>query len=209
MSKLVVRKGGTDLQKLASSIRKKRESRATAAAKIDRVILFDGSGSMGATDAVDLNGMPCSRWGALEYAWQVLASSDLAKGRLGAYVFSSGLVPVRGSASGKIVDLPYVGQGTEMCRALKTAAAHRNARLRVLLVSDGEATDGSPAEVVGAAVAIGSPVDTVYVGPKNGPGRDTLRRVAEATGGEFRDMGGSFDASRFLANCQSFLRLKS
>jgi len=194
---------------LAAKLRGRKAKAIAAMAKLDRVALFDGSGSMGAADAVGLNGIPCTRWNALRGAWMKLSQSELAKERLAAYVFSSGVTPVKGSASGKVVDLPFVGGGTDMCRALGVAVHHRNPRLRVLLVSDGEATDGGPAQVIGAAVAIGAPVDTVYVGPKGGLGRDLLIDVARMTGGLFKDMSGAFDAAKFLEHCKKVLQLES
>jgi hypothetical protein len=213
---LIVQKGRTDvapgtitkLQKRAAALRKKRMAALEAAAKIDRLALFDGSGSMGETDAIGLDGLPCSRWIALLQAWYKLAPQ--CEGRLAAYVFSSGVHPVQGSASGDVVTLPYPGGDTPMCAAFESVAIHRHPRLRALLVSDGLSTDGDP---VGNAVALGCPVDTVYVGPSTGPdalkGRDQLRRIAAATGGSFKNMAGQFDAAKFLEHCEKVLQLES
>jgi hypothetical protein len=92
-----------------------------------------------------------------------------------------------------------------MCEALRTAARFRHPQRRVLLVSDGQPTDGDPIQV---ARSLGCPIDTVYVGPVSGEGKETLRNIAEITGGEFLDMAGKFDASRFLAHTKKVMRLE-
>lgn len=157
--------------------------------------------------AIGLDGFPCTRWQALEQAWGKL--SPMCEDRLAAYVFSGGVHPVKGSASGDVVRLPYQGGDTPMCEAIRTAGNHRHPRLRVLLVSDGLSTDGDP---VGVAVCLGCPVDTVYVGPTTGrdavTGRGQLKRIAAATGGCFKDMAGEFDAGKFLEHITKVLQLE-
>jgi hypothetical protein len=179
-------------QKAAERLAAKKVRSVSARDMFDRVALLDASGSMSEKDAAGMAGARCSRWDALGQAWVELAPK--MAGRLAAYCFSGSVVPVRGSASGKVSILPYEGGNTSMCAALGAVMAHRRDGLRVLLVSDGESTDGCP---VGPAIALGCPVDTVFVGGGNGAA--TLRQIAEATGGEFVDMGsGRFAVGAFL-----------
>lgn len=190
-------------EKMARRIKARRERNLKAAAKIDRLVLMDGSGSMSAVDAADMGGTPCSRFDALQEVWDKVV--PLGKGRLGAFVFSDGVQAVRGSAKGIIVQLPCPGGSTAMRAALRACLKFAHPGLRVLLVSDGESTDGDP---VGDAMLLGCPVDAVFVGPKDGDGKATLEQIARATGGEFRDYAGRFDAARFLEHMVNVLKLK-
>lgn len=196
------------VQKAQLQVAKKLRENAQVArvSPIDRIALFDSSGSMTQIDAIGMDGKTCTRFHALRSAW--LRIAPLGKDRLGAYVFSNSVQAVKGSARGEPVDLPFLGGGTAMCAALRTARKHatRNANLAVLLVSDGLPTDGEP---VGVAVSLRRPVHCIYVGPRsNREGRDKLRAIAETTGGEFIDMGSSFDAQSFLENATRVLQLE-
>lgn len=192
---------------LVLKLRQRQERAKALASQFDRVILFDGSGSMSTYDAIGLDGLPCRRWDALCQAWRELAPQ--CEGRLAAYVFSNGVNPVRGSASGEVVDLPFPSSDTPMVAAVRVAGQHRHPNLRVMLVSDGLSTDGGERDVVGAAVVMGCPVDTVFVGPSSlGQGISLLQAVASATNGEFKSFGGQFDASKFLEHVVSVLQLK-
>jgi len=203
MGKQLTVVGGALAKATASKLLKNRNKTLAQAAKIDRVVLLDSSGSMGAMDATGMNGIPCSRFDALRQAWMRLA--PMAKGRLAAFVFSDNTQPVKGSASGNPGALPHLNGGTAMCKAFGAALQLRHPRMRALLISDGESTDGDP---VPSAQLLRCPVDTVFVGPKDGPGKLTLMRIASATGGAFRDMGSKFDASKFLEHCKLVLRLE-
>jgi hypothetical protein len=208
MTKLTVKQGETiariESDKLARKIRARRQKAAQIAAQLDRVALFDGSGSMSTIDAIGVDGLTCSRWDALNGAWKVLAPD--CKGRLAAYVFGEKVTPVKGSASGEIVNLPFDGGSTRMCEALRVAGTNRHPGLRVLVVSDGYPTDGY---APGVAATLGCPVDTVYVGPtKDTSGRDLLQAIAAVTNGTFQDMSGKFDALKFLEHAKRLLRLE-
>ena len=189
--------------KLAKQIKAKRARGMQAAANINRVVLLDRSGSMGAADATDMAGLPATRAGALESAWAALA--PLGKGRMGAYVFGSKVTPVRGSASGKAVRLPGDGGSTSMCEALTRSLIHRHPQKRVLVVSDGCPTDGGEADAIACAKLHGCPVDTVYVGPVDPQAQSLMRNIATATGGTYTDMARNFDASRFLSAARTWL----
>ena len=194
----------TKMSKMAAKIKARHQRAVEAMSRFDRVALFDGSGSMGTADAHDRNGLPCTRWDALKSVWPDIA--HLAAGRLAAFVFSGSVSPVKGAASGKALDLTYQGADTRMCAALRQAGTFKHPRMRVLLVSDGEPTDGDPVPI---AAVLGCPVDAVFVGAADSPGKDTLRKIAEATGGLFLDMAGKFDASRFLEHCKTVLQLEA
>lgn len=187
----------------ATRLRSKYQRAAQKVAQFDRVALFDSSGSMNTADAYDRQGLPSTRWNALLDAWTEIA--PLAKGRLAAYVFSCAVDPVRGSATGQVLNLPYQGGSTSMCAALREACKYVHPDLRVLLVSDGEPTDGDPIPI---AATLGHPVDCVYVGSPSGAGKKLLREIARVSGGTFLDMAGKFDATRFLEHCTKVLQLE-
>lgn len=194
--------GQAKAQKAVQRIQARQHRAAALYSQFDRVAILDSSGSMMAGDAHDLTGLPCSRWDALQGALsQVL---PLAKNRLAAYVFSDVVEPVRGSATGQSQPLQFLGGGTSMCQALREAGHHNHPDLRILLVSDGQPTDGDPIPV---AMAIGRPIDTVYVGPASGEGKELLKELSRLTGGLFLDMAGKFDAARFLEHCKTVLQL--
>lgn len=95
-----------------------------------------------------------------------------------------------------------------MMEALTAARYHGCAGLHVLLVSDGCPTDGTSEQVIAAALAIGAPVDTVYVGPMDSHAEGLMRSIASATGGTFVNMAHGFDASKLLSVARSWLLLK-
>lgn len=194
---------GGQLGKTVAKLQRGEDKAVSVAAAIDRFLLFDASGSMSTLDAVGMDGLPCTRWEALEQAWRELAPE--CKGRLAAYTFSDVVMPVRGSASGEVVALHYAGGSTRMTAALKSVQVHSHPRLRGLLISDGYSTDGDP---TGQALVVGCKVDTVFVGSiGDEKGRGQLRKIAAATGGTFRDMAGEFSALRFLEHARATLRL--
>jgi len=159
---------------------------------------------MGVVDAVSIKGLSCSRWDALLQAWRRLAPE--CEGRLAAYTFSDVTAPVRGSASGEVVDLRFAGGGTNMTAAFKAVLRHKRPGLRGLLISDGHSTDGDP---TGQASLLACKVDTVFVGAiGDEEGRALLRKIARATGGTFRDMAGEFSALKFLEYARVTLRLE-
>ncbi len=195
---------GGQLGKAVAKLQKDEDRAVQAAAKIDRFLLCDASGSMGTLDAIGVDGLPCTRWEALKQAWRVLAPE--CKGRLAAYTFSDVTVPVRGSASGEVVDLQYAGHGTQMTAAFMAVMVHKHPRLRGMLISDGHSTDGDPTI---RALLLGCKVDTVFVGGVGDEeGRRQLYKIAAVTGGEFRDMAGEFSVIKFLEHARAVLRLE-
>lgn len=195
---------GGRLGKTVARLQDDEDKAVKAAVAIDRFLLCDASGSMSTLDAIGMDGLPCTRWEALLQAWRRLAPE--CKGRLAAYTFSDVVMPVKGSASGEVVDLQYAGGGTRMTAAFKSAMAHKHPRLRGMLISDGYSTDGDP---TGQALLLGCKVDTVFVGSiGDEKGRRQLRKIAAATGGRFRDMAGEFSALKFLEHARATLRLE-
>lgn len=93
-----------------------------------------------------------------------------------------------------------------MIEALTAARYHACPRLRVLLTSDGCPTDGTSEQVIAAALAIGAPVDTIYVGPTDPKAQALMQSIAAQTGGEYTDLSaGTFDASRLLNTARMWL----
>lgn len=195
---------GSRLGKTVAKLQGDEDKAVKAAATIDRFLLCDASGSMSTLDAVGMDGLPCTRWEALLQAWRKLAPE--CRGRLAAYTFSDVVMPVKGSASGEVVDLQYAGGSTRMTAAFKSVLVHKHPHSRGMLISDGYSTDGDP---TGQALALGCKVDTVFVGSiGDEKGRGLLRKIAVATGGRFRDMAGEFSALKFLEHARSVLRLE-
>jgi hypothetical protein len=204
---------------LAGKLRRQQRRTLQRVAAIDRVLLADGSGSMTSMDAVALDGSLCSRWEAEKQAIEKLV--PVGKGRLAVYVFSDTCTPVKGSATGNIGDLDayFACGGTAYLTAFETVKIfHSGPELRALLVSDGAPTDaGHGLEVMkmttgDAAMQLGCPVDTVYVGPCGGEamiGRAILQHIANVTGGMFQDMAGSFNAAKFIEHSKRVLQLEA
>lgn len=79
--------------------------------------------------------------------------------------------------------LPVAPDGsTDLAEALKFAKPADGCGIRLILISDGEPNNETSA--LDAARAFTSPIETIYIGPEHGLGRDFLRRLAEATGGK-------------------------
>jgi hypothetical protein len=96
------------------------------------------------------------------------------------------------------------GGMTDYSPALKSAGTHRPSA--VLLISDGAAHD--PHEAVEEAVRLGVPVHTMFIGTRGELAAiGLLRRIAEATGGNFTDQDLGTGVLALTAAIQSTLAL--
>lgn len=73
------------------------------------------------------------------------------------------------------------GGMTDMAAALRFIRPVDGCGVRLILISDGEPDDASDALKV--AKKFKTKLDTIYIGPEDGAGRDFLRQLSEATGG--------------------------
>lgn len=143
---------------------------AEAFMNVDVIVLVDTSGSMAMMD---------SRGGQSRYA---VACAELATlqaaqpGRVGIISFST---HCQFCPSG----VPHFeGGGTDLAGALRFARAADLEGIRFIVVSDGE--PDSERDALAEAEKFRGNIDTVYVGPENGGGREFLRRLAMACHGE-------------------------
>lgn len=70
---------------------------------------------------------------------------------------------------------------TDLAKALRFLKDFDGAGIRIVIVSDGEPDEAAAA--MAEARTFTSRIDTVYVGPENGPGRQFLADLSAATGG--------------------------
>lgn len=136
----------------------------------DVIIIVDTSGSMKITD---------SRGGRSRYT---VACEELQKlqaslpGKLAVLSFSD---DVMFCPSG----IPYdYSNMTDLAKALKFARVADVAGIRFIVISDGE--PDSEDEALKVAKTFNARIDTIYVGPENGEGREFLKRLAAASGGQ-------------------------
>lgn len=147
-----------------------RQGLAQTFVNAEVVILVDTSGSMNTAD---------SRGGRKRY--------DVAVEELAALQAQlPGKVAVL-SFSGKVMFCPsgtpyYFGGGTDMAEALRFARMADVPGIRFILISDGE--PDSPTATLTVAKTFRAKIDTIFVGPETGSGRDFLARLAAASGGQ-------------------------
>ena len=78
----------------------------------------------------------------------------------------------------------FLRGGTDLVGALKFIKPADGTTIKLILISDGEPDYGSEQKALDIASQFKSKIETIYIGPEGGPGRDFLRRLAEATGGK-------------------------
>ena len=136
----------------------------------DVIVLIDQSASMGQRDAVGGK----SRFD--------VANAELARiqktnpGKVGVIAFSDyavfcpGGVPIR------------LNSGTDIAKALAFVYVADNTGIKLILISDGEPDNEDKALV--QARKFKSQINTLYIGPERGDGRQFLEKLANATGGK-------------------------
>lgn len=138
---------------------------------VDAILIVDMSGSMAAEDAPG----GISRWQAAEN--ELLRLQEQMPGKLAVVTFSSEVqfcpsgVPIR------------FGGGTDMAKALRFVKPADGLEIRFILISDGQPDDKR--ETLKVAASFKSKIDTVYIGPEEGSGRDFLAKLATQSGGVF------------------------
>lgn len=142
--------------------------------EVDAVVMLDVSGSMYSEGAQP---------GRTRYELAVEALSRLQEGNPGKVAlvaFSS--FPVFCSSGYP----PTPCGATNVAEVLGFVKVADVPGMRFLLISDGEPTD-SEVMSFDLARSFGQRIDTVYVGPRGGPGRGFLERLSRESGGSHRD----------------------
>lgn len=145
------------------------QSLAESFLSVDVLLIVDMSGSMTANDARGRT--------RHEVATEELnrLQSEMP-GKIGVISFSNN---VQFCPSGSPV--PEFG-GTDMAKALRFVKLADGLGIRLILISDGEPDD--PGKTLNVAKTFKSKIDTIYIGPELGRGREFLQRLAALTGGQ-------------------------
>jgi hypothetical protein len=137
---------------------------------VDAMIVVDVSASMMEEDATGNRkryDVACSELARLQ---------EELPGKIGVVAFSD---RAQFCPNGK----PYfMARNTDMEAALTFVKPVDGCGVRLILISDGEPTS-DPDETLKLAGKFTTKIDTIYIGPEMGVGRDFLRRLSEATGG--------------------------
>jgi hypothetical protein len=88
------------------------------------------------------------------------------------------------------------GGGTDLTGVLQFVKPADGTGIKFILISDGQPNDETSA--LDLAKQFSSKIDTIFVGPESSSGRDFLRRLAEASGGQA--VSNSVRDIPFLAN---------
>jgi hypothetical protein len=156
---------------LSSVARQNNQSIAQTFLSCETLVLMDTSSSMCMTDAPG---------GKSRYA---AGCNELARlqatnpGKVGIIAWAS---EVKFCPSGVPDDL---GGTTDLAQALNFVQAADGLGIQIVIISDGEPDD--EARAISVARRFTSRIHTVFVGPEGSPGADFLRRLADASGGQF------------------------
>jgi Mg-chelatase subunit ChlD len=137
---------------------------------VDALVMVDTSGSM---DSADCENNRTRYDLACE---QLIRLQREIPGKVGVISWSSS---VQFNAGG----VPhYFGGGTDLAGVLQFVKPADGTTIKLILISDGEPDDEDKA--LNLARKFKSKIQTIYIGPEAGRGRDFLKRLAEATGGQ-------------------------
>lgn len=139
---------------------------------IDALIAVDTSGSM------DHDDCPSQRRRYDVACEQLIRLQKDLPGRVGVISWSSHAIFCPGGIP------TFLSGGTDLVGALKFIKPADGTSIKLILISDGEPDYGSEQNALNIASQFRSKIQTIYIGPEAGPGRDFLRCLAEATGGK-------------------------
>lgn len=156
---------------LSSIAKERNRSLAESFLSVDVLLIVDVSSSMLSPDA------PGNRKRydvAVEELKRLQADMP---GKIGVVAFSDSVqFCPRGHPTGSF-------GSTDMARALQFVQPADGTGVRFILISDGEPDSGD--DTLRVAKTFKTHIDTVYIGPEGRRGREFLKRLAAATGGEF------------------------
>lgn len=139
---------------------------------VDALVMVDTSGSMDSHDCENNRtryDLACE---------QLIRLQREIPGKIGVISWSSS---VQFNAGG----VPhYFGGGTDLAGVLKFVKPADGTSIKLILISDGEPDYGQSDECLRLAKQFKSTIQTIYIGPEDGPGREFLKKLAEATGGQ-------------------------
>ena len=139
---------------------------------VDALVMVDTSGSM---DSADCENRRTRYDLACE---QLIRLQRDIPGKVGVISWSSS---VQFNAGG----VPYYfGGGTDLAGVLRFVKPADGTTIKLILISDGEPDYGSQDTCLDLARKFKSTIQTIFIGPEDGPGREFLKRLAEATGGK-------------------------
>lgn len=144
----------------------------------DAIVLVDTSGSMDARDVYQATWeqpVTLSRYEAACNELKKLQAS--LPGRVAVVAFSDRPEFAPGGVP------RYIGSGTDLARALAFVHAADGCEMRFIVISDGQPNDQEAA--LREAKTFTSRIDTVFVGPEGDPGAAFLKRLADASGGQY------------------------
>jgi len=157
---------------LAAVTRRENITLAESFLSADAILLVDMSGSMGMCDAPGGR----SRYDAAEQELRDLQAT--MPGKIAVVAFSDGAEFCPGGVPRRM------GGGTNMAAALRFVKP-ADGLVQIILISDG--WPDSESKTLEVARTFKHKIDTVFIGPETGPdasGREFLRRLAAATGGQ-------------------------
>lgn len=154
---------------LGAVAKKNNASIASGFLNVKCLVMVDVSGSMGSGDAT---GGKTRYDAACEQLERLQAENP---GEIGVCAFSD---RAEFCPSGVPINQ---GGGTDMLAALRMMKMADACGIKLILISDGEA--GDEAGTLKQAAKFASKIDTIYIGPETGPGREFLRNLSQATGG--------------------------
>jgi Mg-chelatase subunit ChlD len=136
----------------------------------DVIVICDTSASMDAKDST------AGRSRYDQACWELAELQGSHPGKIGVISFSDSAVFC---PSGTPLNL---GGSTDLAGALKYAKiADQPGAMQFIIISDGQ--PDSPEDALRVAANYHNKIDTIFVGPENGHGRDFLKRLAAASGG--------------------------
>lgn len=137
---------------------------------VDALVMVDTSASMSVKDC---------QGGRRRYdlaCEQLIRLQRELPGKVGVISWSSQVVFCSGGVPS------FLQQGTDLAGVLRFVKPADGTSIKLILISDGEPDDEQ--EALRLAKQFKSKIDTIYCGPEAGYGRDFLRRLAAATGGQ-------------------------
>lgn len=137
---------------------------------VDALVMVDTSGSM---DMTDCQGNRRRYDVACE---QLIRLQRELPGKVGVISWSSSVQFNPGGVP------YYFGHGTDLAGVLRFIKPADGTSIKLILISDGE--PDSESDALRLAKQFKSKLQTIYIGPESGSGREFLRKLADATGGK-------------------------
>lgn len=137
---------------------------------VGALVMVDTSGSMEVNDCQGNRqryDMACE---------QLIRLQRELPGKVGVISWSSSVVFCSGGVPS------FLREGTDLAGVLRFVKPADGTSIKLILISDGEPDNEQDALRI--AKQFKSKLSTIYVGPETGYGRDFLRRLADATGGQ-------------------------